>query len=160
MGQYGGRDEMYTYLLYSAGRFRRMKEQGEVIFLFYFLLFILWKFRRIGNSLSLTAVSLQFSVFRQQLALLQAMRCILIKHNVPTYRSQREQSKKFSSTNISNNNSFIRSNTAHSSHCESNQNDEQRQCSSVLCLQAVFGDFQGQRNVRYLRLFPESQTTY
>lgn len=27
---------MYTYLLYSAGRFRRMKEQGEVIFLFLF----------------------------------------------------------------------------------------------------------------------------
>lgn len=35
-GQYGGRDEMYTYLLYSAGRFRRMKEQGEVFFFFYF----------------------------------------------------------------------------------------------------------------------------
>lgn len=35
-GKYGGRDEMYTYLLYCAGRFRRMKEQGEVIFLFYF----------------------------------------------------------------------------------------------------------------------------
>lgn len=46
-GQYGGRDEMYTYLLYSAGRFRRMKEHGEVFFFFIFLLFILWKFRRI-----------------------------------------------------------------------------------------------------------------
>lgn len=64
---------------------------------------------------------------------LQAMRCILIKHNVHIGVSA-SKGKKVPSTNISNNNSFIRSNTARSSHCESNQNNEQRQCSSVLCL--------------------------
>lgn len=142
---------MYTYLLYSAGRFRRMKEQGEVIFLFNFS-FV--HSLEISPDLELIVTDccelavLRFSTTYDlgMIIVLLAMRCILIKHNVHIGVSA-SKGKKVPSTNISNNNSFIRSNTARSSHCESNKNNEQRHCSSVLGLQAVFGDFKGQRNV-------------
>lgn len=87
---------MYTYLLYSAGRFRRMKEHGEVIFLFYFSFVHSLK---ISPDLELIVTDccelavLRFST-TYNLGMIIAMRCILIKHNVPTYRSQPEQRQR------------------------------------------------------------------
>lgn len=85
---------MYTYPLYCAGRFRRMKEQGEVIFLFYFSfvhsLEISPDLKLIVTDCCELAV-LRFST-TTNLASGDAMH--LIKHNVPTYRSQPEQRQR------------------------------------------------------------------
>lgn len=77
----------------------RMKEQGEVIFLFYFSFVHSLK---ISPDLELIVTDccelavLRFSTTYDlgMIIVLLAMRCILIKHNVPTYRSQREQRQR------------------------------------------------------------------
>lgn len=78
---------MYTYLLYSAGRFRRMKEQGEVIFLFYFS-FV--HSLEISPDLELIVTDCcELAVLRSSttydlgiIIVLLAMRCNSIKHNL------------------------------------------------------------------------------
>lgn len=78
---------MYTYLLYSAARFRRMKEPREVFFFFYFS-FV--HYLEISPDLELIVTDccelavLRFSTTYDLgiIIVLLAMRCILIKHNV------------------------------------------------------------------------------